>query len=425
MTSAAIDTRPEELALQLNRARVQIAALEQLLDVHEQASLQQSSRLERLQAQLEREKLRLQEVLMQAPALISVTEGPDHVIVMQNEMSRQLMGGRNIIGMRSKDILPDVDAQGFVALQDRVYETGEPFVGREMPARVDRTGSGEATEAFFNFVYQPLRNDAGEVYGILSHAVEVTDQVRARRLVEEKVEELARLSAELERSNRELDQFAYVASHDLKAPLRGIASLTQWIEEDLGDGITGESREHMQLLKGRVARIESLIDGILLYSRAGRVRDKAEAVDVGALVLETAELLSPPPGARLTVVPPMPTITTERVALQQVFMNLIGNAFKYGERDDPSVEIRSEEDGPFVRFSVRDNGPGIAPQYHEKIWQIFQTLAPRDKVEGTGIGLSVVKKLVEGRGGSVSLDSAPRQGSTFSFTWPRRPRTTE
>lgn len=228
----------------------------------------------------------------------------------------------------------------------------------------------------------------------------------------------------LEQSNRELDQFAYVASHDLKAPLRGIANLAQWIEEDLGDQVTDESREHLKLLKGRVNRMDALIDGILTYSRAGRVRDKVEWVDVGALVLEAIELLAPPDGARLEIAPPMPKMVTERIPLQQVLMNLIGNALKYSGRADARIVIRAEDQDDFVHFSVADNGPGIPPQFHEKIWQIFQTLAPRDQVEGTGIGLSVVRKLVEYRGGSTWLESIPDRGSTFHFTWPRGPRTT-
>ena len=230
-------------------------------------------------------------------------------------------------------------------------------------------------------------------------------------------------ATQLEQSNRELDQFAYVASHDLKAPLRGIANLTQWIEEDLGDKVLGETREHMTLLKGRVHRMEALIDGILLYSRAGRVRESTTQVDVDALLAETIELLAPIAPAAVIVESPMPVLVTERVPLQQIFMNLVGNALKYSERDDAQVTVRVADEGERVRFAISDNGPGIAPQFQERIWQIFQTLAARDKVEGTGIGLSVVRKLAESRGGSAWVESEPGKGSTFYFTWPKRPRT--
>jgi light-regulated signal transduction histidine kinase (bacteriophytochrome) len=227
----------------------------------------------------------------------------------------------------------------------------------------------------------------------------------------------------LEQTNRELDQFAYVASHDLKAPLRGIANLAQWIEEDLGDQVTGESREHLRLLRGRVNRMDALIEGVLAYSRAGRVRGEVEYVDTANLVAIVLELLAPN-GVTVNVQPRLPTLVTERVPLQQVFMNLIGNAIKYGRPVGGVVAISAEEKGDLVQFSIADNGPGIAPQYHERIWQIFQTLAPRDEVEGTGIGLSVVRKLVEMRGGRAWVESDVGAGTTFFFTWPRRPRAT-
>jgi PAS domain S-box-containing protein len=220
---------------------------------------------------------------------------------------------------------------------------------------------------------------------------------------------------------RELDQFAYVASHDLKAPLRGIANLAQWIQDDTGERLGAESTEHMRLLQGRVHRMEALIDGILAYSRAGRMLNSPERVDTGALVREVIELLAPPPEVSIEVPSQMPAVNAERVPLQQVFLNLIGNAVKHTrvERSDVIVRVNWRDLGDAFEFSVSDNGPGIDPEFHERIWGIFQTLAPRDKVEGTGIGLSVVRKIVESRGGSTSVESAPSQGATFRFIWPK------
>jgi signal transduction histidine kinase/DNA-binding response OmpR family regulator len=222
----------------------------------------------------------------------------------------------------------------------------------------------------------------------------------------------------LERSNAELDQFAYVASHDLKAPLRGIANLAQWIEEDMEDRLTDSAREQLGLLKNRVQRMEGLINGILDYSRAGRVRAAPERVDVGRLLVEAIELL----GVRSDCVEigaDMPVLVTERVPLQQVLLNLIGNALKHAKRDDAHVRVQARDDGDFCELAVQDNGPGIAREFHEKIWGIFQTLEPRDVVEGTGIGLSVVKKIVEGKGCRVWVESEPGRGATFRFTWPK------
>ena len=368
------------------------------------------------------ERQRLYEVFMQAPAAIAVLEGPEHTFTVANPLYIELVGGRPVLGRALAEALPEVVGQGFLDLLDHVYTSGEPYVAREALVQLDRRGGGVLEDVYVNFVYQPLKTPNGTTFGIMAHAVDVTQQVRARREIEEKADELQRLTRELERSNKELDQFAYVASHDLKAPLRGIANLAQWIEEDLGDRVTGESKEHMQLLQGRVHRMEALIDGILAYSRAGRVRERPARVDVGALLQDVIELLSPPPETQVVIASEMPVIEAERVPLQQVFMNLVGNAIKYSTRRDARIEIRAEpereEGGEFYRFAITDNGPGIARQYHEKIWQIFQTLAPRDKVEGTGIGLSVVRKIVEARGGRTWVESEPGHGSTFYFTWP-------
>lgn len=231
--------------------------------------------------------------------------------------------------------------------------------------------------------------------------------------------EVAAERRRLEIINGELDQFAYITSHDLKAPLRGIANIAQWIEEDLQPTLHDETRDLLDLMRSRMHRMEALIDGILQYSRAGRVRGRPEMVNVAELVGEAIELLAPPAAMTIVVKPGMPTMIAERLALQQVFMNLIGNAIKYTRRDDARLEIGVGDADPFYEFSVADNGLGIPPEYHEKVWAIFQTLEPRDHVEGTGIGLSLVKKIVETRGGRVWLESTPGRGTTFRFHWPK------
>ena len=407
------------------RLRSQVAALEQLLEVHEQTSLEQADRLQQALASVDRllveaklERQRLYDVFMQAPAAIAVLEGPTHVFTVSNERYQRLVGGRPILGKTVREALPELSGQGFYELLDRVYETTAPFAASEMMVRLDRKGDGVIENVYLDFVYQPLVGADGRPFGIMAHAVDVTASVELRQNAERRADELARLGAELARSNQDLDQFAYVASHDLKAPLRGIANLTEWIEEDVGDKLTGESREHMQLLKGRVHRMEALIDGILTYSRAGRVHDEPTEVDVGALVAECIELLAPPGTTEVIVGPDMPVLDTERVPLQQVFMNLIGNAIKYNVRAGARVGIAAERRGNEYVFSVSDNGPGIDPHYHERIWQIFQTLAPRDKVEGTGIGLSVVRqhRRVPRRANLARLRGG--RGNTFHFTWP-------
>ncbi|WP_206603076.1 PAS domain S-box protein [Leptolyngbya ohadii] len=373
---------------------------------------------DRALAEAQAAKAELQGVFAQAPASIWTTHGPTHIIQTANAVFQQFNGlGLDCLGKPVREVLPALIDQGFIDLLDQVYQSGVAHVGKEERAVFDHNGDGQVEESFWDYVYQPLFDANQQVYGIMVHAMNVTDQVRSRQEVEKKAEELLQLTRALEASNKELDQFAYIASHDLKAPLRAIANLSTWLEEDLEDSLTDDSRQQMKLLRGRVHRMEALIEGILQYSRAGRFKGKLERVNVQRLVQEMIELLSPPPEVQITIAPGMPTLLTEKIPLEQVFLNLIGNALKYGQSAQPKIEIRVREQDQFYEFAVADNGPGIAPEYQPKIWGIFQRLEARDQVEGTGIGLSVVQKTVEMRGGKVWVESQAGKGATFYFTW--------
>jgi PAS domain S-box-containing protein len=313
-----------------------------------------------------------------------------------------------MIGAGWQGVVHPDDLPGTVASWTDSVTTGSPY---EVEFRLRRASDGQYLSHVARAL--PLRDRQGRIVKWFGTNTNISERKRSER-------ERERLIGALETSNRELDQFAYVASHDLKAPLRGIANLSRWIEEDLEAHLTPESREHLALLRGRALRMEGLIDGILKYSRAGRVGETAENVDVGALVEETVGLLAPEPEVKVDIAPGMPIIWGERVPLQQMFLNLIGNALKHARRDGAIVSIAFADAGPFIDFSVRDNGPGIAAEFHQRIWGLFQTLEARDKVEGTGIGLSVVKKLSEVRGGRAWVDSAPGRGAVFHFLWPKR-----
>ncbi len=248
-----------------------------------------------------------------------------------------------------------------------------------------------------------------------AHAAERT----LRQLNDTLEERVAERTAELQRSNRELDHFAYVASHDLKAPLRAIEHLSQWIETDVGDLLPPASREHLAKLRGRVHRMERLLDDLLAFSRVGRVQHAPERVATDDLVRSIFDLLAPPPGFRLVADTSLPVLTTQRVPLETVLRNLIGNAIKHHDRPDGCVQVSAQEMGGWVEFSVADDGPGIAPGFHARIFELFQTLKPRDQVEGSGMGLAIVKKTVESIGGAASVDSAAGAGAVFRFTWPK------
>lgn len=264
---------------------------------------------------------------------------------------------------------------------------------------------------------------------LISNAIQRKRAEEALRTFTETLEQrIAERTAQLYQANEalaqrveELDQFSYVASHDLKAPLRAIDQLATWIAEDTGDILPEKSKTHLEKLQSRVRRMEQLLEDLLAYSRADRQFGQAVMVDTGALVNSIVELLSPLESFVVTVQEDMPVITTAHTPLETVFMNLIDNAIKHHHRSQGRVYISARERDQFVEFSVADDGPGIAEAFHERIFQMFQTLRPRDEVEGSGVGLAVVKKIVTSLGGTIWVESREGEGATFRFTWPKNP----
>lgn len=226
-------------------------------------------------------------------------------------------------------------------------------------------------------------------------------------------------AAELRRSNQDLQEFAYVVSHDLKAPLRAISSLAGWIAEDYAPLLPAEGRENLSLLIGRAHRMNSLIEGILQYSRAGRNDVTLEAVDSKTLCTEVVAALSPPRSINVVIGDAMPVVVYDQTHLSQVFQNLIDNGVKHLGKPAGEIVV-SAHDLPVVwEFHVKDDGVGIPQEHFDRIFKLFQTLKPKDEVESTGIGLSLVKRIVERHGGNVGVRSTLGQGSEFFFTIPK------
>ncbi len=239
-------------------------------------------------------------------------------------------------------------------------------------------------------------------------------------------EQLAHAQTELEQviqkfrqSNEQLEQFAYVVSHDLKAPLRGIRTLAEWLMADCGDRLGEEGNENMRLLAGRADRMQNLINGVLEYSRIGRVREEHSCVELKGLVAQLVQDLSPPAHIVFDIDGNLPAVCGEPTRIRQLFQNLLSNAIKYTDKEPGSIKVGFTEEPNAWRFSVSDNGPGIEEKDFDRIFQMFQTLGPRDTAESTGIGLTIVKRIVECHGGRVWVESRVGEGTTFVFTLPK------
>jgi signal transduction histidine kinase/CheY-like chemotaxis protein len=230
-------------------------------------------------------------------------------------------------------------------------------------------------------------------------------------------EALLRTTALLEKRNQELDEFAYIVSHDLKAPLRAVHNLSEWIEEDLEGQLDQDTQKQMDLLRQRVGHMERLINAVLQYSRAGRVATPIETISVKTLLESIIKSLEVPPEFTIEIPDILPQLQTQVVLLEQVFTNLITNAIKYHHRSDGTIKITAVNLDNCYEFAVSDDGPGIAPPDQERIFKIFQTLQPTQNTESTGIGLAIVKKIVEQLGGTLRVESELGQGTTFYFTW--------
>jgi signal transduction histidine kinase len=233
----------------------------------------------------------------------------------------------------------------------------------------------------------------------------------------------AQLLQKLSEINQELKDFAYIVSHDLKAPLRAIRTIADWLRTDYADKLDAEGKEHLALLTNRVNRMQNLIDGVLQYSRIGRTEQGTVPVDLGRVVPEIIENLDAPRHISIRIESDLPTVAADPTRITQVFQNLLSNAIKYMDKPQGRVAVACVEQDAFWKFSVSDNGPGIEVKDFERIFKLFQTLARRDDSESTGIGLTITKKIVELYGGQIWVESEVGQGSTFFFTFPKQRQT--
>ncbi len=238
-----------------------------------------------------------------------------------------------------------------------------------------------------------------------------------------KNKELMEIQREVENrlleKNNELKEFAHIVSHDLKAPLRGVETIVQWMKEDYSEKLDSDGNEQLDLLGNRVSRMQSLIDGILRYSKIDFSEEVTEEINTELLITDIVDLLAPPDSISITIAKEMPMIISSATKISQVFQNFISNAIKYMGKPEGEIFITSADLGEEWEFCIRDTGIGIDEQYYEKIFKMFQTLQSRDDYESTGVGLPVIKKIVESYGGKIRVESELNKGSSFFFTYPK------
>ncbi len=328
------------------------------------------------------------------------------------------------VGHTVREILPELGEVQEPYFR-QVLQTGVPILDIQI---CGKTPAQPGVERVWLVSYYPLQQADGTALGINIVAQEITERQQSELALQERNLELTRLNSTLtglatllDKRNRELDQFAYIVSHDLKAPLRGIANLSQWLEEDLQSSLPPEGQEQLRLLRQRVQRMNALVDGLLQYSRLERSEAEVETVDVEKLLRDIVDLLNPPATFTIELAPNLPVLLAKRLRLEQVFTNLIGNAIKHHPRLDGRVRVSVADQGDFYAFAVSDDGAGIAPEFHDRVFAIFQTLDASHSTDNTGIGLAIVKKIVETEGGVIWLESELGKGTTFCFTWSKQP----
>lgn len=353
-----------------------------------------------------------------------VMVGPEGAIELINQEAERVFGYSREEGrsLSVEMLMPERYRHGHAGMRAGFNEASEVRAmgaGRELFAR-----RKDGTEFPVEVGLAPVELDGEKK--VLCTVIDITERQRMQRELARRTVELEEVNGRLRHSeqqlqaaNRELSDFATIVSHDLRTPLRGVAILAAWIQADSSEKLDEAGRENLREMIGRIARMDRMIEGILHYSRIGREQEKVEPVALAELVPVVVRDLAPPAHVQVSVAPGLPVVNGDPVQLRQVFQNLIGNAVHFG--DKPQVEIRVEyaARGPFWEFQVTDNGPGIEEQDIERVFEMFQTVAPRDRTGSTGVGLALVRRMVERSGGRVWAESSPGGGSTFFFTWPK------
>lgn len=408
--------------------------LEQTIDVQskdEIGILAQSLNFMTLQLKQTMEGLRksekfLNNIVDNIPDMIFVKDAETLSFVRFNKAGEKLLGllSHELLGKNDHAFFSEKEADFFTAKDREVLSSKKLHDIKEEKIQTKLWG-----ERILHTKKIPLLDDNGTPQYLLGISEDITEWKKAQEEIQKLNEELEQRVIErtkqLESVNKELKDFAFIVSHDLKAPLRAVSQLAHWIAEDYSDVLDKEGKENIDLLLGRVNRMDSLINGILHYSRIGRLNVKKEQLNLSSLINEVIKSLSLPKHISITTEGEFPVIYGDRIQIEQVFQNLLSNAIKFMDKPNGFINIKYHDERDYWMFSITDNGPGIEEKYFNKVFQIFQTLSPRDEHESTGIGLTIAKKIVELNDGKIWVESEVGKGTTFTFTLSKKGNTYE
>ncbi len=316
-----------------------------------------------------------------------------------------------IVGKTPFDLMPPEEAERIGREFGAIVQARRPFANL-----VNRNRHKDGREVVLETSGVPFLDQSGELAGYRG----IDRDITARSEMAESLELPGQQRSALQQSNAELEQFAYVASHDLQEPLRMVASYTQLLAERYGDKLDDQAEKYISYAVDGAKRMQDLVDDLLAFSRVGSRIEPMEPVDCAEVLSGVVHGLSKTIEDNRVeiIVDVLPTVMADRRLLSQVFQNLIDNSIKFRAAAPPRIEVGARRKGTCWELSVRDNGIGIDPKYHERVFSIFQRLHERNKYPGSGIGLSIVKKIVEGHGGDIQLESAEGNGARFTFTVP-------
>jgi len=340
---------------------------------------------------------------------------------INDTMARQLQYSKEeLLGMGYKGYIAEEDFKNVYEIYNQVYRTGE--TRRCFGHRYVRK---DGTRGFTECSISPLKNEKGEVIGFRGISRDNTERKRLEEEREALLQEIGKINQRLEAANKELQDFVYIASHDLREPLRKISSFGTLLQDSLKRKLDEDQQENFEFMIGGAQRMQDMIDALLTYSRLTTKAKPPEWVDLNKVIenlkkLELATLLDETRGT-IHVPKPLPSIQADPSQMHQLFQNLIGNGLKFHKEGiPPEIIIRAYEvEDNMIRIEVEDNGIGIDEKYHGQLFTMFKRLHSREQYEGTGIGLASCKKVVERHGGNIGIKSTLGKGSIFWFTLPR------